>query len=85
MDDEKQADVTVDLYAALDLENLAVNESVLELEDCQTLGLLTGFLRVDDWYVTDHDLPNGKREKLLWPSLHFDISFNIPRTKFVNC
>ncbi|XP_021843215.1 THO complex subunit 2 isoform X2 [Spinacia oleracea] len=50
MDDEKQADVTVDLYAALDLENLAVNESVLELEDCQTLGLLTGFLRVDDWY-----------------------------------
>ncbi|XP_021727131.1 THO complex subunit 2-like [Chenopodium quinoa] len=50
MDDEKQGDVTVDLYVALEMENQAVNESVSELEDCQTLGLLTGFLLVDDWY-----------------------------------
>lgn len=50
MDDEKQGDVTVDLYAAIDMENQAVHESVSELENSQTLGLLTGFLLVDDWY-----------------------------------
>lgn len=49
MEDEKQGDVTIDLYAALDLETEAVGERSLELENSQTLGLLTGFLSVDDW------------------------------------
>ena len=51
MDDEKQGDVTIDLYAALDMESQAVVESSSEIENSQTLGLLTGFLHVDDWYV----------------------------------
>ncbi|KAG6737670.1 hypothetical protein POTOM_059198 [Populus tomentosa] len=50
MDDEKQGDVTVDLFAALDMEAEAVAERFSELENNQTLGLLTGFLSVDDWY-----------------------------------
>ncbi|XP_052291116.1 THO complex subunit 2 isoform X4 [Citrus sinensis] len=50
MEDEKQGDVTIDLFAALDLENEAVAERSPELENSQTLGLLTGFLSVDDWY-----------------------------------
>ncbi|KAK2995185.1 hypothetical protein RJ640_005775 [Escallonia rubra] len=50
MDDEKQGDVTVDLFTALDMENEAVGERYPELENSQTLGLLTGFLLVDDWY-----------------------------------
>ncbi|CAO2828529.1 unnamed protein product [Amaranthus hypochondriacus] len=50
MDDEKQGDVTVDLYAAIDMENQAINEYVSDLENIQTLGLLTGCLVVDDWY-----------------------------------
>ncbi|XP_076922275.1 THO complex subunit 2-like [Bidens hawaiensis] len=50
MDDEKQGDVTVDLFAALDMEFEAVTERSSELENSQTLGLLVGFLFVDDWY-----------------------------------
>ncbi|KAL9344872.1 hypothetical protein Peur_062547 [Populus x canadensis] len=50
MDDEKQGDVTIDLFAALDMEAEAVAERFSELENNQTLGLLTGFLSVDDWY-----------------------------------
>ncbi|KAL2904630.1 THO complex subunit 2 [Bienertia sinuspersici] len=50
MDDEKPGDVTIDLYAALDMEFQAVDECISELENSQTLGLLTGFLFVDDWY-----------------------------------
>lgn len=50
MDDEKQGDVTIDLFAALDMETEAVAERSPELENNQTLGLLTGFLCVDDWY-----------------------------------
>ncbi|XAR65132.1 hypothetical protein NMG60_11009111 [Bertholletia excelsa] len=50
MDDEKPGDVTIDLFAALDMENEAVNERASELENNQTLGLLTGFLSVNDWY-----------------------------------
>ncbi|XP_044488002.1 THO complex subunit 2 isoform X2 [Mangifera indica] len=50
MEDEKQGDVTIDLYAALDMETEAVAERSPELENSQTLGLLTGFLSVDDWY-----------------------------------
>ncbi|KAI3700101.1 hypothetical protein L2E82_44717 [Cichorium intybus] len=50
MDDEKQGDVTVDLFAALDMESEAVTERSSELEKSQTLGLLIGFLFVDDWY-----------------------------------
>ncbi|XP_074309319.1 THO complex subunit 2 isoform X2 [Silene latifolia] len=49
MEDEKPGDVTVDLYGALDMENQAVIELSLELESSQPLGLLTGFLFVDDW------------------------------------
>lgn len=50
MEDEKQGDVTIDLFAALDMETEAVAERSSELENNQTLGLLTGFLAVDDWY-----------------------------------
>ncbi|EEF34845.1 tho2 protein, putative [Ricinus communis] len=50
MEDEKQGDVTVDLFAALDMETDAVAERLSELENSQTLGLLTGFLSVDDWF-----------------------------------
>ncbi|CAJ1936729.1 unnamed protein product [Sphenostylis stenocarpa] len=50
MDDEKQGDVTIDLFAALDLETEAIEERTTELQTSQTLGLLTGFLAVDDWY-----------------------------------
>lgn len=50
MDDDKQGDVTIDLYAAIDMENQAVVESSPDLENSQTLGLLTGFLYVADWY-----------------------------------
>ncbi|XP_057478199.1 THO complex subunit 2 isoform X1 [Actinidia eriantha] len=50
MDDEKQGDVTIDLFSALDIESEAVTERASELENNQTLGLLTGFLSVNDWY-----------------------------------
>ncbi|KAL3652904.1 hypothetical protein CASFOL_002585 [Castilleja foliolosa] len=50
MDDEKQVDVTVDLFAALDMETVAVGERSSELANNQTLGLLMGFLAVDDWF-----------------------------------
>ncbi|XP_010531606.1 PREDICTED: THO complex subunit 2-like [Tarenaya hassleriana] len=50
MEDEKPGDVTVDLFAALDMETEAVAERAPELENNQTLGLLNGFLAVDDWY-----------------------------------
>lgn len=49
MDEDKQGDVTVDLFAALDIEREAVAERSSELENSQTLGLLMGFLAVDDW------------------------------------
>lgn len=51
MEDEKQGDVTVDLFAALDMEMEAAAERSSELENSQTLGLLMGFLAVDDWYL----------------------------------
>lgn len=50
MEDEKQGDVTVDLYTALDMESSAVEERSPELVNNQSLGLLNGFLSVDDWY-----------------------------------
>lgn len=49
MDDDKQGDVTVDLFASLDMETVAAAERSLELANNQTLGLLMGFLAVDDW------------------------------------
>ncbi|CAL9126100.1 unnamed protein product [Musa textilis] len=49
MDDEKQ-DVAIDLFAALDLESEAIKERAPEIENNQKLGLLIGFLSVDDWY-----------------------------------
>ncbi|XP_047974285.1 THO complex subunit 2 isoform X2 [Salvia hispanica] len=50
MDDEKQGDVTVDLFTALDLETMAVGERSPDLANNQPLGLLMGFLAVDDWF-----------------------------------
>ncbi|CAH9146449.1 unnamed protein product [Cuscuta epithymum] len=50
MDEDKQGDVTVDLYAAFDTESGSVAERLSELQDSQPLGLLMGFLAVDDWY-----------------------------------
>lgn len=49
MEDEKQGDVTIDLFTAIDMESEAVTERASELENNQTLGLLTGFLSVNDW------------------------------------
>lgn len=49
MEDEKQGDVTIDLFTSLDMESEAVAEHSTELENNQTLGLLCGFLSVDDW------------------------------------
>lgn len=49
MDEEKQGDVTVDLFTALDLETVAVGERSSDLANNQPLGLLMGFLAVDDW------------------------------------
>lgn len=51
MEDEKQGDVTIDLFASLDMDSVAVGERSTEFENNQTLGLLTGFLAVDDWYA----------------------------------
>lgn len=56
MEDEKPGDVTVDLFAALDMETEAVSERSSELENSQTLGLLMGFLAVDDWYFETQNL-----------------------------
>lgn len=50
MDEEKTGDVTIDLFAALAMETDAVDERKSELQNNQTLGLLIGFLSVDDWY-----------------------------------
>ncbi|KAA8529838.1 hypothetical protein F0562_034393 [Nyssa sinensis] len=50
MDDEKPGDVTIDLFTALDMEAEAVSERSSELVNNQILGLLSGFLSVDDWY-----------------------------------
>ncbi|KEH24624.1 THO complex subunit 2 [Medicago truncatula] len=50
MDDEKTGDVTVDLFAAIVMETDAIGERKSELQNSQTLGLLTGFLSADDWY-----------------------------------
>ncbi|KAK4751210.1 hypothetical protein SAY87_004692 [Trapa incisa] len=50
MEDEKQGDVSTDLFAALDMERDAVIERLPELENNQSLGLLSGFLSVEDWY-----------------------------------
>ncbi|CAO2181939.1 unnamed protein product [Urochloa humidicola] len=49
MDDEKQ-EITIDMYTALEMENDIVEERAPEIEKNQKLGLLLGFLSVDDWY-----------------------------------
>ncbi|MCH97250.1 THO complex subunit 2-like, partial [Trifolium medium] len=51
MDEEKTGDVTIDLFAAIAMETDAIDERKSELHTSQTLGLLTGFLSVDDWYA----------------------------------
>ncbi|XP_057777651.1 THO complex subunit 2 [Salvia miltiorrhiza] len=50
MDGQDQGDVTVDLFTALDLETMAVGERSPDLANNQPLGLLMGFLAVDDWF-----------------------------------
>eukprot|EP01018_Ginkgo_biloba_P036677 Gb_33812 [translate_table: standard] len=50
MEEEKPGDVTIDLFAALDMEIEAVAERSTELVTNQKLGLLKGFLYVDDWF-----------------------------------
>lgn len=86
MDDEKQGDVTIDLYAAIDMENQAVNEYVSDLENIQTLGLLTGCLVVDDWYVTDYCFSIRKRGNLLlFFSLYIKIFFFVSPCACVDC
>lgn len=49
MEEEKPGDVTIDLFAALDMEAEAGGEYSTELVTNQKLGLLKGFLAVDDW------------------------------------
>jgi THO complex subunit 2 len=51
MDEEKTGDVTIDLFTAIAMETDAIGERKSELQNSQTLGLLTGFLSVDDWYA----------------------------------
>ncbi|CAA6659375.1 unnamed protein product [Spirodela intermedia] len=48
--DEEKLDFAVDFFAAIDMEAKAVSERGLELDSNQSLGLLMGFLSVDDWY-----------------------------------
>lgn len=50
MEEEKPGDVTIDLFAALDMEAEAAGERSTELVTNQKLGLLKGFLAVDDWF-----------------------------------
>lgn len=50
MEEDKAGDVTIDLYAALEMEAEAVAERSQELLINQKLGLLNGFLSVDNWY-----------------------------------
>ncbi|KAH9314243.1 hypothetical protein KI387_022870 [Taxus chinensis] len=49
MEEEKPGDVTIDLFAALDMEIEAAAERSTEIITNQKLGLLKGFLNVDDW------------------------------------
>ncbi|MCD7448792.1 THO complex subunit 2 [Datura stramonium] len=77
MDEEKQGDVTVDLYAALDMETEAVAERSSELESSQPLGLLMGFLEVDDWY---HARVLFDRLSHLNPAEHVQICDGLFRT-----
>jgi THO complex subunit 2 len=51
MEEEKPGDVTIDLFAALDMEIDAVSERLHELANNQKLGLLRGFLEINDWYT----------------------------------
>ncbi|KAH6773938.1 THO2 [Perilla frutescens var. frutescens] len=70
MDDEKQGDVTVDLFAAFDMEAMAVAERSSDLANNQPLGLLMGFLAVDDWFHAHQLL---ERLSLLNPVEHIQI------------
>ncbi|KAI5382680.1 THO complex subunit 2 isoform X2 [Lathyrus oleraceus] len=76
MDDEKTGDVTIDLFAALAVETDAVEERKSELQNSQTLGLLTGFLSVDDWY---HAHVLFERLSPLNPVEHIQICDNLFR------
>ncbi|KAH7352984.1 hypothetical protein KP509_19G073400 [Ceratopteris richardii] len=49
MEEEKPGDVTIDLFAALDMEAEAALERSQEIINNQKLGLLHGFLLIDDW------------------------------------
>lgn len=69
MEDEKQ-DITIDLLTALDMESEAVLERAPEIENNQCLGLLLGFLSVDDWY---HSQILFERLSHLNPAAHTKI------------
>ncbi|KAL8142098.1 hypothetical protein V2J09_015130 [Rumex salicifolius] len=70
MDDDKPGDVTVDLYAAVDMETEAIAERSSELETNQSLGLLSGFLSVNDWH---HANLLFERLSSLNPVAHIEI------------
>ncbi|KAJ7559201.1 hypothetical protein O6H91_04G074300 [Diphasiastrum complanatum] len=76
MEEEKPGDVTIDLYAVLDMENEAVAERSPELVTNQKLGLLDGFLFVDDW---PHAYVLLERLSPLNPVSHQRISAGILR------
>ncbi|CAL1381313.1 unnamed protein product [Linum trigynum] len=76
MDEEKPGDVTIDLFAASDMESEAVAERSAELEKSQTLGLLGGFLSVDDWY---HAQMLFDRLFVLNPVAHVQICYGLFR------
>ncbi|CAK9221020.1 unnamed protein product, partial [Sphagnum troendelagicum] len=76
MDDEKPGDVTIDLYAALDMENEAVAERSNELLTNQKLGLLVGSLSVGDW---PHSHILFERLAPLHPVAHEQICYGLCR------
>lgn len=76
MEEDKPGDVTIDLYAALDMESAALIERSDELLNNQKLGLLTGFLLVDDW---PHAQVLFERLAPLHPVAHEQISSGLIR------
>ncbi|KAG0583882.1 hypothetical protein KC19_3G168800 [Ceratodon purpureus] len=76
MEEDKPGDVTIDLYAALDMESSALTERSDEILHNQKLGLLAGFLLVDDW---PHAQVLFERLAPLHPVAHEQISSGLIR------
>ncbi|XP_024388621.1 THO complex subunit 2 isoform X2 [Physcomitrium patens] len=76
MEEEKPGDVTIDLYSALDMESNSLLERSDELSSNQKLGLLTGFLHVNDW---PHAQVLFERLAPLHPVAHEQISTGLIR------